>query len=74
MLAVEGDDGRRLALGLAPEGADGVTVSELYATLFPAGPEGQMPVAYARNQSAVDGDAVLSDGDEVAFLPPLGGG
>ena len=50
------------------------SVSGLYAQLFPAGPEGVLPVMFAVNQSYVDAVHALADGDEVAFIPPLGGG
>ena len=52
----------------------GLTVGGLYARLFPPGPEGVLPVGYARNQCWVDADEPIADGDEIAFLPPLGGG
>ncbi len=52
----------------------GETAAALYARLFPPGPSGALPVAYACNREYVGGGTVLSDGDEVAFLPPLGGG
>ncbi|MCO4773584.1 MAG: molybdenum cofactor biosynthesis protein MoaE [Deltaproteobacteria bacterium] len=53
------------------------TVSQLYARLFPdlvdhAGV--RLPVMYAVNQAYVEADEALVDGDEVAFIPPLGGG
>lgn len=52
----------------------GTTLGALYASLFPAGPQGALPVAYARNQEYASPDEPLSEGDEIAFLPPLGGG
>jgi len=52
----------------------GETVGALYARLFPPGPEGTLPVMFAVNQAYVQADAALSPGDEVAFIPPLGGG
>lgn len=52
----------------------GETAAALYARLFPPGPHGALPVAFARNLEYVGGGAVLADGDEVVFLPPLGGG
>jgi len=51
-----------------------VSVAALYAQLFPAGPNGTLPVMYAVNQTYVAPAHPLSDGDEVAFIPPLGGG
>ena len=56
------------------EVAEGTTLDALYRSLFPPGPHGILPVAYARNQTYADRDEVVQDGDEVAFLPPLGGG
>lgn len=52
----------------------GATVAELYAALFPPGPGGALPVLFAVNQCYVRGYQVLAEGDEVAFIPPLGGG
>jgi molybdopterin converting factor subunit 1 len=52
---------------------DGTTLGGLYRTLFP-GPEGALPVACARNQEYAREATVVADGDEVAFLPPVGGG
>lgn len=56
------------------EVAEGTTLARLYEDLFPAGPQGSLPVAYARNQRYAEPDEAVQDGDEVAFLPPLGGG
>jgi len=53
------------------------TVGGLYARLFPdlRDEDGQrLPVMYAVNQAYVEADHSLADGDEVAFIPPLGGG
>ncbi|NOY24794.1 MAG: MoaD/ThiS family protein [Oligoflexia bacterium] len=50
------------------------TISQLYARLFPPTAAGTMPVLFAVNQCYVDRDHCLSAGDEVAFIPPLGGG
>lgn len=49
----------------------GITAAGAYAVL--GLPEG-LPVAYAVNQERVPGTTVLGDGDELVFLPPLGGG
>lgn len=51
---------------------EGITLARLYADLFPDG--GALPVAFARNQRYAGADEMVADGDEVAFLPPLGGG
>lgn len=50
---------------------EGTTARALFARIFPGL---GVTVAYAVNQATVAGDTVLADGDEVAFLPPLGGG
>lgn len=50
---------------------EGCTAAGAFATLFPGL---GLRVAYAVNQATVPADTVLQDGDEVAFLPPLGGG
>ncbi len=52
----------------------GTTVEALYAELFPPGPGGAMPVLFAVNRGYVGPRHVLAAGDEVAFIPPLGGG
>ncbi len=49
----------------------GESVSDLYARLFPGE---RVPVAFARNESGVPADTAVTPGDEIAFLPPLGGG
>ena len=51
-----------------------LSVSALYRQLFSAQNEGILPVLFAVNQEYVDASHVLKDGDEVAFIPPLGGG
>lgn len=50
---------------------DGITAKAAYKhlCLLP-----DLPVAFAVNQEYVSGDVVLQDGDELALLPPLGGG
>ena len=52
----------------------GETVDALYERLFPPGPEGRLPVGYAVNREYVRAGCRLADGDEVAFIPPVGGG
>ena len=54
-----------------PEGA---TLREIYEGIFPPTPEGILPVGFARNQTHASGSDRVEDGDEIAFLPPLGGG
>ena len=53
--------------------SDQTTVEKLYEQLFAGGHE-RLPVMFAVNQEYVSGDHLLGDGDEVAFIPPLGGG
>ena len=52
----------------------GLTVAELYQRVFPPSDGGALAVMFAVNQVYVQSDHVLEDGDEVAFIPPLGGG
>jgi molybdopterin converting factor small subunit len=50
---------------------DGLSVAEVYRHLFrPA----DVPVAYAVNTEAVAPGTPVHEGDELAFLPPVGGG
>ena len=49
-------------------------VRELYDRLFPDNAVGRLPVMYAVNHAYVTGDHELLEGDEVALIPPLGGG
>ena len=49
----------------------GMSVSSLFTLIFGRTPNG---IRFAVNQSYVESTVVLLDGDEVAFLPPLGGG
>lgn len=56
------------------EVAEGTTLARLYADLFPASPLGSLPAAFVRNQRHAEPDEAVADGDEIAFLPPLGGG
>lgn len=49
-------------------------VFDFYARQFPRLTELAASIVLARNQSFESPDAVLADGDEVAFLPPVSGG
>jgi len=63
--------------GCAQECCDlqsGDTVSHLYERLFPGNEKSRLPVGFAVNQTYVQRDHVLRDGDDVAFIPPIGGG
>lgn len=50
---------------------EGLTAREAYRRVCLIS---ELPVAFAVNQQYVSGDVVLRDGDELALLPPLGGG
>ena len=58
----------------AVEVQGGLTVGRLYDQLFPPSSLGALPVMFAVNQQYVTKEYVLQAGDEVAFIPPLGGG
>lgn len=58
----------------AVEVTPGTTIGELYRTLFPPGPAGVLPVGFARNHAWAAAADRVEEGDEIAFLPPLGGG
>ena len=51
-----------------------ITAVELYEQLFPVELGERISVGFAVNKSMVSGATVLSGGDEVAFIPPVGGG
>jgi molybdopterin converting factor small subunit len=51
--------------------APGTTIHALYASLCPPA---ALPVAYARNGLRVKAEELVADGDEIVFLPPVGGG
>lgn len=53
---------------------EGETLEALYARLFPGPAESRVPVAFARNHAHAQPTEVVEDGDEVVFLPPVGGG
>ena len=64
---------REVALDLA----DGATVADAWeglVELHPALAPGRESVRFARNGAYADGSTVLSDGDEVAMIPPVSGG
>lgn len=53
---------------------EGTTLLQLYHHVIPPGSDGSLPIAYARNEVYAVGSEIVCDGDEVVFLPPLGGG
>jgi molybdopterin synthase catalytic subunit len=57
------------------EVAPGTTVEALLRKLADRAPALlRVPVAFAINRDYARGDAVLRDGDEIAFIPPISGG
>jgi len=53
----------------------GSTVQDAVEALWVAYPAlREMRLRFAVNAAYVDGDAVLHDGDELACIPPVGGG
>jgi len=56
------------------EAPEGWSVADIYTAMFPPGPEGALPIAYAVNQIYVRSNHVPLEDDEVAFIPPVGGG
>lgn len=52
----------------------GSTASDVFARLFPAEAAQHFRVMYAVGQTYVSPQHVLAAGDEVALVPPLGGG
>jgi molybdopterin synthase catalytic subunit len=57
-----------------PAGSDLRAVFESYATRFPRLRELASSIVVAHNQQFADLSASLTEGDEVAFLPPVSGG
>jgi molybdopterin converting factor subunit 1 len=56
---------------------DGCTVADVFAHVcaeFPEIARTARSVAFALNRAHAPGEARVSDGDEVAFLPPVAGG
>jgi molybdopterin synthase sulfur carrier subunit len=64
---------RGLASEKVPITAD-TTAVELYEQLFPVELGERVSVGFAVNKIMVSGGTLLSGGDEVAFIPPVGGG
>jgi len=50
---------------------EGIQILDLFVQLFGREPRG---IRYAVNEEFVSGDTILQDNDQVAFIPPLGGG
>lgn len=57
-----------------PDGACVADARELLERQFPALASHRSSMRIARNGRLVDLDAALRDGDEIALLPPVGGG
>ena len=60
--------------GESVELAEKITVEQLYHRLFPPRQGQRLPVMYAINHHYVSANQVVEAGDEVAFIPPVGGG
>jgi molybdopterin converting factor subunit 1 len=58
----------------AVEVSIGTSVDRLYQDIFAASPLRGLRVMFAVNQGYVPAGHLLAEGDEVAFIPPLGGG
>jgi sulfur-carrier protein len=57
--------------------ADGATAESVWSQLAGGAPQLaalRASTRFARNGALVDGAAVLHEGDELALLPPVGGG
>ena len=52
----------------------GSTAEDVVQSLVPEGPNGRLPVMVAVNCAYVSREHLLQEGDEVALIPPLGGG
>ena len=52
----------------------GTSVRDLYRELFPAEHASGLSVAFAVNSQYANEEHRVNDGDEVVFLPPVGGG
>jgi len=57
-----------------PQGADLRAIFESYAARYPRLRELAPSIVVARNQEFAQLSSILSEGDEVAFLPPVSGG
>jgi len=59
------------------EVASGTTVEQLWSQVTSASPDAaglRAATRFARNGSLAEAGAVFSDGDEIALMPPVGGG
>ncbi|HEX6800172.1 MAG TPA: molybdopterin converting factor subunit 1 [Ktedonobacterales bacterium] len=57
-----------------PAGADVAAAREALLTRYPALARLLPRCAIARNRAYVNAETALADGDELAFIPPVGGG
>ncbi len=71
---------RRELLGFGERSVDfapAATLDDVWATLTASVPEAsrlRASTRFARNGAIVDGATRVADGDEIALLPPVGGG
>lgn len=68
---IAGADRRDLSL---PEGTTAREVWQALRSEFPKLGDYTQPPMTAINESYADPDAILRDGDELAFIPPVAGG
>src|SRR5919197_6721675 len=66
--------GRTEELVDVASGATPASVFERYSSHYETLRDRRPSILFARNREFVKADAVLSDNDEVAFLPPVSGG
>ena len=57
-----------------PAGADVAAAREALLARYPALARLLPRCAIARNRAYVEAETALADGDELAFIPPVGGG
>ena len=50
---------------------EAITLRDLFVQIFQRQPQG---IRFAQNQEYVSATTLIMDGDEIAFIPPLGGG
>lgn len=66
--------GRSTYIANLPEGCTVADVFRHVCAEFPDIARTARGVAFALNREHASGDALIADGDEIAFLPPVAGG
>jgi sulfur-carrier protein len=54
--------------------AEPVSAAEIYQACCPEAARGGLSIAYAVNGAYAPADTLLKGGDELVFIPPVGGG